>query len=222
VQNQGDEAIELEAVTTTTTSSSGIPDSAGDKDNRGNGDNNNTGEGTMMMRMMGVMESVGVPATSLSSTLLSASNDEENINFPDAGQSRTTMNVASLDHTKDAELLKSNFSSQLARLVENHQLEQQQLQQQYEQKLQELSLQLQQNQAEYERQVEGWRLQRDSLKHELEGTQELLTAKKNDERKLQNAHLKELRNMEKQVNEKEKAREALQFELDQQEVRRSG
>ena len=231
VQNQGEsqrlpatedvsEAIEPKPVTTTTasSSSSNVPGSDGGKGDNGNSDNNSVEE-SMMMRMMGVMESVGVPASALSSTLHSAPHDDESSNVIEDVQPRATVIMDSLDHSTDAELLKENFSSQLARLVENHQMEQQQLQQHYEERLQELNLVLQQSKADYERQVEGWRLQRDSLKHELEGTQELLTAKKNDERKLQNAHLKELRSMEKQLNEKEKGQEVLQIELNEQGVR---
>jgi hypothetical protein len=117
------------------------------------------------------------------------------------------------------EFLGEQFSSQLVRLEENHSLEQQQLQQRYEEQLQELRVQLRQDQMDHERQLESWRLQRDSLKHELEGTQELLTAKKNDERKLQNAHLKELRSMEKVMNESEAAKEALKHDVKEREVR---
>lgn len=118
------------------------------------------------------------------------------------------------------------FSSQLQRLEENHQIEQEQMRKQYEQHVQALQSQLQtmsnqrqQDQREAQRHAEAWKLQKTSLEHELEGTQELLQAKQKDERKLQDAHLKELRTMEKKMNQTEKARETLEVALKEKEVR---
>lgn len=118
------------------------------------------------------------------------------------------------------------FSSQLKRLEDNHQMDMKVLQEQHQQELQELTTQLQRLQqdlnhvqGEKNRQKESLTLQLNSLKHELEGTQQLLQAKGKDDRKLQDSHLKQLRAMEKEMNRKEEENVELKQELKQKEVR---
>jgi len=195
---------------------------------------NNISDGGIMSIFMGATESVapGISALAFGDTTdrSQTNNVEVATTISPLDASKTTFDTSTpSDPTNSVptpsgneDLIKEQFMAQLSRLEHNHESEQQQLQRQYEQKLQALELELRQSQAEHARKEEAWRLQRDSLKHELEGTEELLTAKKNDERKLQNAHLKELRAMEKQFNSKEKAEESLQSELNEREVRSSG
>lgn len=98
------------------------------------------------------------------------------------------------------------FSNQIQRLEENHEAEKVVLQQQMEaikrQHLQEVE-ELQQQQTTWNHKRENYRLQLDSLKRELEGTQQLLEENSKTEKKLQEAHLNQLRGMEKQINHKQ-------------------
>lgn len=74
--------------------------------------------------------------------------------------------------------------------------------------------------GEKNRQKESLMLQLDSLKHELEGTQQMLQDKTKEERKIQDAHLKQLRKMEKEMNQKEEVNENLRRQLEEKEVRK--
>jgi len=143
--------------------------------------------------------------------------------------STTQQQAAAVDELTSAgvaENVLEQFSSQLKRLEDNHQMERQALHEQHQQELQALTSHLQklkqeldQVRGERNRQKESYTLQLDSLKHELEGTQQLLQGKGKDERKLQDQHLKQLRTMEKEMNQKEKANEKWKQELKDKEVR---
>jgi chromosome segregation ATPase len=114
-----------------------------------------------------------------------------------------------------------NFSNQIKRIEENHQIERNEVEQQHKSEIQQLTTMHQtvvQSKKELEdrllsdlkkkdeqfdeicRRNEGYRLKLDVLKREVAGTQELLQARELDFKKLQEKHLHDLRAIEKQSN----------------------
>jgi len=100
----------------------------------------------------------------------------------------------------------NQFSEQLKRLEENHAAEKQATQVRYEQEMQGLKQELvqaqqglRQEKVDAKRAKEGQSLKLDALKRELTGTQELLQDKEKEFKRLQQQHLKQLRDMEKQM-----------------------
>jgi hypothetical protein len=130
---------------------------------------------------------------------------------------------ASANEAAVPEHVLEQFSKQLKRLEENHQAEravmeqelQGHIQQALEKQRQEMAGQSQKTQhqlqhdmerqfdekrGEWNRQKEGYTLRLDSLTRERDGTQELLEESQKEKRRMQDDQLKELRNMEKQMN----------------------
>ncbi|KAL3907460.1 MAG: hypothetical protein SGILL_008867 [Bacillariaceae sp.] len=116
--------------------------------------------------------------------------------------------------------MQQQFANQIQRLEENHQAEQAARQAEYEQAMANFQQQLQDKEQALERQthslnemMNGSSAETATLQRELHQAKELLADKHQEDRRLQEAHLHQLREMEKEVFKKDDVAKSLKMNI---------